>query len=631
MSTMDFLEDVVLFEDVEETLEERSARLEREAEVKREQDARMRAISAVYETADRIITGDPLIVRLQEQKGAPSAWSDGKSITLNAAVLKNYDDDDIISLHGVNYHEVCHILYSPREGSEIMKWAVEGDFMQAFNVLEDQRIETLFAARFPSTRSFLQASTLRYVLELSDYNGEYPAINKHAIEMAFILTHGRRFLDSRLRQMLREAFEARYGKVHTDTVAEIVDEYRLLTFPQDYTKAKELIANLKAIMDDRSMMPMGPCVQRDPMQKGRPDAGSAQSKDVERAKAEDGKPSNDDDSEASPDAPDSGTHGKDQEGKRGEDKDWTREERLDALKRELSERVNDLLEKVSKDKSVIAETREFRQAVRLNERSMNSLRRHTSSDYSVEPDVMAAARSFGDALRELQQEADPAWLYEKPHGKLNVQRAMNADVRDFDKLFDQWYEGDDVCDIEAAVLLDCSGSMQHRMSDANAATWSIKRGLERIGSRVTVYTFNEFSRLLYSADEKAAPSTARVVGANGGTNPRRALEEAEYIMNVSTKATKIVFIVTDGWWDNDKQSNGAIARMNDAGVLTVVVHIGSLKHYEEMMKNGSKEAADIIKSFQHGAKIMRSIDHPRALAPLAKHIVTNHIKERIYR
>lgn len=625
-----------LLAEADETLEEREERMEREAERKREQDARMRAIAAVYETADRIITGDPLTVRLTDQPQAPSAWSDGKSITLNSSVLKNYDDDDLIPLHGVNYHEICHVLYSPRAGSDIMKWAVEGNYMNAFNVLEDQRIETLFAARYPSTRAFLEASTLRYVLSLAEYDGPYKATNAADIRLSYMLTHGRRFLDIELRRTLRALFERHYGKVTTDKIAQIVDEYRLLSFPKDYATAKTLIAALKEVMDASYIHnPTGPCSNREPMSKGRPDAGSAQSNDVERAKAEDGTPDSDngDDAESTPNAPESnGSKSDDQEGKQGSENDWlSPEDAMAALKEELAQQVNDMLNKVSNDRSVRAETREFRNAVRLNERSMNSLRRHSHSDFAVEAEVVAAARSFGEALRELEQEADPAWLYEKPHGKLNIQRAMHATINDYDKLFDQWYEGDDVCDIEAAVLLDCSGSMQHRMAEANAAAWSIKRGLERIGSRVTVYTFNEFSRLLYSADEKAAPSTARVVGANGGTNPRRALEETEYIMNVSTRATKIVFIVTDGWWDDDKRNNAVIARMNDAGVLTVVVHIGNLKHYEEMARNGSVENANILKMFQHGAKIMRAIDHPRALAPLAKHIVTNHIKERIYR
>lgn len=634
MNALDFVEDVVLFEDVEETLEERNARLEREAELKREQDARMRAISAVYETADRIITGDPVNIRLQEIEGAPCAWSDGKNIMLNTSVLKNYDDQDIIPLHGVNYHEVCHILYSPRSGSEIMKWAFEGDYMHAFNVLEDQRIETLFTARFPSTRAFLEASNLRYVLDLAEYDGKYTATNKMNIRLAYMLTHGRKFLDIRLRNQLRSVFQEHYGRAATQQIADIVDQYRTLAFPKDYDAAKELISALKKIMDKAYIHnPVGPCGGREPLSKGRPDPGSAQNNDVERAKSQDGDSSPEDNGNDQTDnAPSSGDESMNED-KSGTERDWEHfaDDEMASVKEQLSKQINDLLDNISSNKSVLAETKEFRQAVRLNERSMNSLRRHSHNDYSIEPEIIAAARSFGDALRELEQEADPAWLYEKPHGKLNIQRAMHADINDFDKLFDQWYEGDDVCDIEAAVLLDCSGSMQYRMADANAATWSIKRGLERIGSRVTVLTFNEFSRLLYSADEKAAPSTARVVGANGGTNPRRALEEAEYIMSTSRKATKIVFIVTDGWWDEEKRNNATISRMNAEGVLTVIVHIGNLRHYEDMMRKGDIEAANILTAFQHNAKIMRSIDHPRALAPLAKFIVTNHIKERIYR
>lgn len=622
-----------VLETMEESTEERKARLELEAEIQREHEARMRAIAMVYETADRIITADPVGVRLVEDASMPSAWSDGKTISLNTKVLQNYSDKDIMSLHGVNYHEVCHILYTPRMGSEFVQWLVEANLMQAFNVLEDQRIETLFVARFPSTRVFLEAAVLRYVLEVAagDEYAKYPSLRDRDLRMSFLLTHGRRYLNKGFRDMIRSRFEKSYrGPELIPALTRIVDEYRVLSFPKDYAAAKSLIMELDKIMKDNHMdVPVGPCGSRDPMKKGRPEAGSDQSKDAEKAR---------NDAENSQGMPEkSEGEGESGEGAANDETDESASATPNAEfaqeHKDLADAINTLLDEMSQDKTVRSETKEFRQAVRTNERATNSLRKHKYLDVSVETDIISSARNFGDELRELQQEADPTWLREKPHGKLNIQRAMHADINDYDKLFDQWYEGDDVCDIEAAILLDCSGSMQYRMDAANAATWSIKRGLERIGSRVTVYTFSEISRLLYSADEKAAPSSARVVSAGGGTDPARALDEAEYIMSVSSKATKIVFVVTDGMWNWGTTSDATIKRMNADGVVTVVVHIGSLKYYEDMLKDPSmaREAKKQLDNFRHNAQIMRSISHPRELGPLAKHIVTTYIKERIYR
>ena len=57
----------------------------------------------------------------------------------------------VANLRGLNFHELSHILYTPRQGSEIVTWVKENDLFKAFNALEDQRIETLFTSRFPST------------------------------------------------------------------------------------------------------------------------------------------------------------------------------------------------------------------------------------------------------------------------------------------------------------------------------------------------------------------------------------------------------------------------------------------------------------------------------------------------
>lgn len=579
-------------------------------EREREQQGRFRAIAAIYEKADRIITLDPVSVKLVDEANGVSAWSDGRDIYLNTKLLRNYDDRDIVSLHGVNYHEVCHIMYSPRAGSDLGKWVLNHQFIQAFNVLEDQRIETLFSNRFPSTRVFLEAEVLRYVIGLSD------ATQVH------LLIHGRRFVSRELRLEAYRLFAAKYGKQVAQSIADIIDEYRTLALPRDVPRAKELIERMQLIMLRHDIIPPTPCVNRTPAKKGRPEAASEQARDAEKdsgdsVKADEiGDPTN--------------KGGEDSNDSAGTPKQVSEQEKRDAADaaKELSDIANEMLDDLINTSEARRETREFRNAVRMNEFVTNRIKKQSYDTAPVDARARTAASKFGDVLRQIEEEADPTWEYETPSGKLNTNRAMHFDINDFNTLFDRWYEGDDATVIEAAILLDRSGSMAYRMDAATEAMWAIKRGLEKIDSRVTVYTFNEASRLLYGADEKAEPSSYRTAAAGGNTNPLRALEETELIMEASTRPTKIVFMVTDGYWDYEDKSNEVVARMNAAGVLTVVVFIGDLRGLDARDDEWAKNE---LARISHGARIMRSIAKPEDFVPLAERVVTAHLNDKIRR
>ena len=598
--------------------------IERAEERERDQQVRFRAIAAVYEKADRILTLDPVSVALVTDANAPAAWSDGQNISLNTKILRNYEDRDIVSLHGTNYHELCHILYTPRQGSVMGKWVMEKNYMTAFNILEDQRIETLFAARYPSTRVFLEASTMRYVIETAE--------RPEDVAMIHLLIHGRRFVDYELRKEAYQICAEVFGLDTAKTFAEIIDEYRTLAFPSDVDRGMELIERLQLLLMrlGQSMQSKG-CGNDGPLKKGRPEPGSAQKRDAMNSEG-DGKPVkpedlSDSDGEGTGE-PDSNYAGDDD---KYADQSKTRDDETRARDNRLSDRANDILDQLADTPQAHKETKEFRKAVRVNEFSTGRLKKQNFEDSRVHAYAKNAANTFGETLRQIEEEADPTWLYEQPSGKLNTTRAMHADVNDLNRLFDRWYEGDDATVIEAAILLDRSGSMAYRLSEAAEAMWIIKRGLEKIDARVTAYTFCEYSRLLYSADELASPSTFRRPPCGGSTNPLRGLEEVEMIMEMSKRPTKIVFMVTDGYWDGNEASNRVVARMNDNGVLTVLVYIGDLNWLEEEAERGSEYAMRQLRELTHGAKVVRAIKEPKDLVPLAQRIVTTYLKQKIER
>jgi hypothetical protein len=111
-------------------------------ELQQERKLRVETLSRIYEQTDRVITGDPIIVNVVDNGPAP-AWSDGKSVTFNLDEIEDFDIEELTQLNGLNYHELSHLEYTPRKSSKLVEFVLDNNLMHAFNILEDQRIETL--------------------------------------------------------------------------------------------------------------------------------------------------------------------------------------------------------------------------------------------------------------------------------------------------------------------------------------------------------------------------------------------------------------------------------------------------------------------------------------------------------
>lgn len=276
------------------------------------------AIAGVYQTADSILTGSSVDVRIadfsQFQNGEQThamTHNDGQTIYINEKYLGELSDEMLLSLNGMNYHEVAHLLFTPRIGSDFMKTIVAENLLPAFNILEDNRVDTFLSTRFPSVRASLIGSTLS-------------ALSTGSPEGAFLLTRGRRFLPIDLRQVSANAFINAYGTTLAKQVADVIDEYRFLSLPNgdESKRGLELVREFARLLDlygegnsgnssesgesgnsnesgdgGNSQSDCGThtenlsdksCADRLPMKSGRNESGKKQSQLSERAKASDG-------------------------------------------------------------------------------------------------------------------------------------------------------------------------------------------------------------------------------------------------------------------------------------------------------------------------------------------------------
>lgn len=618
-----------------ETPEERA---EREVE-KQEHLAELNSVATIYTKADRILVGDDItchVVENEEYKEAmpTGAWSDGKNIYFNADLIDEVDEASLVSLNGLNYHEVAHILFSPRSSSDITKWAKENQYGKAFNILEEARIETLLTTKYPSTRIFLEATTLQYLLDRpkDEWADTYP------------IMVGRKYVDIEWREITGNMFAKKYGIAMATEITNIVNSYRTLAFPNDYLIAKSLIERLGKLINGNIQMPENKtCVNRAVMEKGRPEGKREQQRLSEQAKGQadkdpelnEGQSGSNNSEELNPNSP-------------IDNKDINA-----GLSDTEKEVLKDKLEKLINSKEVKNEIKNTKKA--LNQASHRNSLPKAGLTYSNTPSttIKGVAKRFADELERMRVEADPAWETETPSGRLNIGRAMKRDINGLDRVFDRWEFNSDNTEIEAVILLDRSGSM-YNMNSVCESAWAIKRAVERINGKVAIYSFNHNSRTLYRSDEKANPNVIRAVPSNGGTDPFQALLEAERVFNATTAPTKLMFILTDGEWANDEACDNTIKRLNANGVDTSVVYLGTLNvamNYDEWCAdrlkwvdvNNPEQMAEYksntteanyqeyksyydINRYKHNARYFRVITKPTDLVDVARDITRSKLK-----
>ena len=603
---------------------------------------RLTKMAQVFTRADSTLALRPINVHIVNQEGGAPAWSSANDVYFNASHINaEFDVQQLLAINGLNFHELAHVRYTPRNGSEICQWVIDNNYWSAFNALEDQRIETLMTARFPSTVNWFVATVAQYLLNTPE-----------AFATSYALLRGRRYLPVDIRRMSREAFKA---QEHVPAIIEIVDSYRTLLYPRDTERAKELIErfndilkSLPPINDEQGDEPTSRKKLHDPnghddrpfngheSSDSRPAPKEEQQQDAERSKSidkeddltsseSDSSPADsDDDSDSDDNTPHDSDSDSDDDSDSSEegcptdsDSDSDKEGDVDSDKKLPSER-GDFDDDVTVDDSEIDESlfdddynadnksrhagsaygkdnnsKEVTDALEeiiesVTETLMKDLDRLSSqitdkplmgttnvgsidkanfSEARANAELVLIQQQFAKELLRIKANYDPAWEYETRRGRLNMRRYLQG--ASLNKVFDKWSEGkDDVTAIEAVILLDRSQSMQgNNAKEAYKSMWAIKRSLDKAGANTTVITFDSYTRILYSAEDKADAGVIRDAGASGGTNPTNAILTAQNIFANTDKPIRLLFMITDGAWDSDKAEE-SVRKMREAGVIT---------------------------------------------------------------
>jgi Mg-chelatase subunit ChlD len=634
---------------------------------------RVGALANVFSKTLSVLTKHKISVNVVDRKeiNAP-AFSSTKEVWLNVAHIKDdFTPNAIASYNGLAFHELAHLRFTPRNGSRLVQLIKEeqqqNELWEAFNCLEDSRIELLLTGWLPSTKAWLVATMCDYLLA-----------DEEAISRAFPLVYGRKYLPIELRQLASDNF---VKPELQDELANVIDQYISLTFVgnENVEVGFNLIKKFAELLSELPALPQSPQsgegegttitvrIKSPNGHEGRPTQGyesssvrPATKEEQERAKKnaqknvvevvidttpkeEKSDLTKDESALTKSDTPTQSQPTQSQPKDNSFDDDFDFEfDDFDSdddepttpkeeggkgvgttggetgTNQQVTDILNDILSDVVKEvsKGINDIAKQLGVDTELVGGNAKTPDKAIYKEVRIPEELSFLSKKFGVELERLQADFDPAWLNGERSGKLNAGRYLRGEQ--LDTVFDEWSEGrDDVVSIEAVILLDSSGSMSGRNADnAYKSMWAIKKALERVEARTTVVTFDTYTHLLYGADEKAG-TTIRDAGAQYGTSPEDGLLYAKRVLANSDKAIKILFMITDGQW-NTTDGEKAVNEMRSAGVLTCQALISGYSHTEDELNN-----------YRHSFELMTSMQSAKDILILGKDLVRLAIKRNL--
>jgi Mg-chelatase subunit ChlD len=226
------------------------------AEVKSASESvRLDAWRSVFEKTNRILSSRAINVKVVPGEQVPGnllnvpGWSDGETIHFNGPlVLDMLRMKDalaaVLRLKGLNYHELSHVLFTPRQSEELPRKVIdratkEGDptWWWAMNALEDQRIETWFTASYGPSRRYFEAAVLQWLI--TDGNAE-----------AAVLLHGRKYLSAKIRVQAEQVFVKKYSVDLLQRFQAVIDQYLTVVLPTDSVRAFLLVSKYRDLLKE---------------------------------------------------------------------------------------------------------------------------------------------------------------------------------------------------------------------------------------------------------------------------------------------------------------------------------------------------------------------------------------------
>lgn len=178
------------------------ARRQRGLTAEERENRRRRAICSVLQKTDRILLGSTkLTVDPVADPDMAPGWTTGAEIYINFASIAGHTDEEMLAMWGLNYHELAHVMLTPRVRGKLRELVRNPHFRTAMNLAEDWRIETQFASLFEAADRYFQCTFANLVVQ---------APEDKDVEV-YPLAAGRAYLRAADRERWRREFVKRHA------------------------------------------------------------------------------------------------------------------------------------------------------------------------------------------------------------------------------------------------------------------------------------------------------------------------------------------------------------------------------------------------------------------------------------
>jgi hypothetical protein len=528
--------------------------------------------------------------------GPAAAWTtlEGDHISFNKKQMPMPNSKyDLAVWLGTNAHELGHVLFTPRKSSLLMRRVKQAEEVlmpglhRVWNVVEDQRQERLLIARFAPWRAYLIAALGKHL--------------KFDTPTAWILFAGRTWMPVKARQVAYDRSVAHWGQAVTDQLGELIGQFQVLPDPGEYDAdaAFRIIERIYELVG--APADTGGCAGGE-ITDGEADVSEPSEDAPEPAKGNrpceegdkaEGDAESDEDSEGGSGA------GKESSGKKHDDPLTN-----DEIKKLLEEAVKEAIEN-DKELDHVSDALDTPRGGQEVEGGMPIGRMVDATDRA-----RYMWHEVGDALLDLKDRSEPAWIKRVDSGRLNVGRL--AQGCDPEELFDRYEPGQmDASDLELCLLVDVSGSMGAYCLKLGEAIWAMRRAVDDLEGTMTVISYEGGMQHQIICRPGERPDERMFVPqALGGTEPTSAIEEAWKVLSESEARNVLLVVLTDGHWYT-RRGDQIIASMNNRGVTTVMARLGA---------RGDLEHGEL-----HGCHYGTGVNDPQALAMLFRRIAVERI------
>ena len=448
-------------------------------------------------------------------------------------------------------------------------------FRNAWNALEDQRMEMALVNESPHLASYLTILVARNILSRLDarkvYGDIFDTRKKQEVEqLSWMLIAGRHYLPQEVRDLSESTWNSSFRATEiatSDRVLEIVSNYQsassakaMIEAINDYLQLTKPLSDeaLAGVDSHKYSSSVDSSDERfDNIEKRLSETTSERPKADPSKKKENSEHQTNGEQNSSGDKSNSSDENKNGFGSNTSD---------NALKDAIEKSLNDHF-------SNIADSQELKDDIRaVNEAYSNdtsglaygNVGAGTAGLNPYEEQAKSIVAQISDSFRSATADTAPTWVSGQRRGVLEPIRYRTRQMGDLEFFKDFRGEGDREVSVEVSLFIDISGSMWDFTDQLAAAAWAVKAACDAIDVRCDVTMFDHNAYKLWSADEVASPEIP-ILESQGGTDPTYAFQTV--LGSPREVKNHVIIVLTDGVWESDKSFARSNNSSNDLSLL----------------------------------------------------------------